>query len=250
MGINYWIGKTASTVRDAALVRRAPILWKRYPRGHVFPLDIARLTADRPLNMILDIGANVGQTATEFARWFPQATIHSFEPVAANFQQLKQRVAGSARITAHHAACGSKSGTQFIRYGAHHHLHTLAGSVAGADSDVASPADGETVHVTTVDEFCSQQRIDKIDLLKTDTEGYDLEVLRGAESLLSRGAVRFIFVEAGLNRQQSQTSFCAISDALAPRNFVFSGFYDPIRGGDHKEILWLCNALFTHRDAF
>ncbi len=249
MGINYWIGKTFCTMRDAALVRRAPLLYSRYPRGRVFPLDLARLTASRPLKMIFDVGANEGQTAAEFAHWFPTATIHSFEPVAANFQKLQQRVAGLPRATAHHAGCGSTSGTQFIHYGGHHHLHSLVGAADPQAGDAAASVAGEQVTVTTIDEFCADQRIDSIDLLKTDTEGYDLEVLKGAQGLLSRGAVRFIFVEAGLNHQPTQTPFCAVSDLLARQNFVFSGFYDPMRGGEHKEILWFCNALFTHRDA-
>jgi FkbM family methyltransferase len=246
VGLNFWVGKTFSTLRDAALVHRAPIVWSRYPRGHVFPLDLARFTARRPLKTIFDIGANQGQTATEFARWFPQASIHSFEPVAANFEVLRNAASKLQRVTAHHAACGSQPGAQFIRYGAHHHLHSLAGSDPSAPNEGVA---GETVTVTTVDAVCSLHHVDQIDLLKTDTEGYDLEVLKGAEGMLSRDAVRFIFVEAGLNRQPGQTSFCELSDVLSRRGFVFSGFYDPMRGGEHKEILWFCNALFTHRSA-
>lgn len=246
MGLNFWVGKTFATLRDAALVHRTPVVWSRYPRGHVFPLDLSRFTARRPLKTIFDIGANQGQTAAEFARWFPHASIHSFEPVAANFQELARQTAGLAGVTAHHAACGSQPGTQFIRYGVHHHLHSLASSDSSPGGESVP---GENVVVTTVDAFCAQHHIDQIDLLKTDTEGYDLEVLKGAEGMLSRNAIRFIFVEAGLNRQPGQTSFCELSDVLSQRGFVFSGFYDPMRGGEHKEILWFCNALFTHQSA-
>ncbi len=246
VGLNFWVGKTFSTLRDAALVHRAPLIRSRYPRGHVFPLDLSRFVARRPLKTIIDIGANQGQTAAEFARWFPEASIHSFEPVTANFEVLRNTASKLRGVTAHHAACGSQPGTQFIRYGSHHHLHSLAGSESVTAGDGVA---GETVSVTTVDAFCAEHRIDQIDLLKTDTEGYDLEVLRGAEGVLSRGAIRFIFVEAGLNRQPGQTSFCELSEILSQRGFVFSGFYDPMRGGEHKEILWFCNALFTHREA-
>jgi FkbM family methyltransferase len=244
MGINYWVGKTFASLRDAALVRRAPVLWSRYPRGHVLELDLARWTQKRPLKVIVDVGANVGQTALEFSRWFPTSAIHSFEPVKANFDLLRMRTVHSKQISAHHAACGAQSGTQMIRYGVHSHLHSLA-----AQGTTIAPDAGESVSVTTVDEFSAQHSIASIDLLKTDTEGYDLEVLRGAEAMLSRGAIRFVFVEAGLNGQQGQTPFCKIFERLAPHGFVFSGFYDPMRGGENREILWFCNALFTHRDA-
>ena len=49
--------------------------------------------------------------------------------------------------------------------------------------------------VTTVDEFSSQNKIDRIDVLKIDTEGFDLVVLEGARSMLQKRAIKFIYVE-------------------------------------------------------
>jgi FkbM family methyltransferase len=51
------------------------------------------------------------------------------------------------------------------------------------------------VSVRTIDDFCAEQAIAEIDLLKIDTEGYDLQVLEGARSLLTRGRVRFVYSE-------------------------------------------------------
>ena len=42
---------------------------------------------DEPL--ILDVGANVGQSIEAFRSWFPDAHIHSFEPSPATFARLK-----------------------------------------------------------------------------------------------------------------------------------------------------------------
>jgi len=40
------------------------------------------------------------------------------------------------------------------------------------------------VTITTIDAFCSANNIDQISVLKTDTEGFDAEVLRGADKML------------------------------------------------------------------
>ena len=53
----------------------------------------------------------------------------------------------------------------------------------------------EPVTVSTLDAFCSENEIATIDLLKIDTEGTDLEVLRGGERMLREGRIRFVVTE-------------------------------------------------------
>jgi len=55
-----------------------------------------------------------------------------------------------------------------------------------------------------------------VDILKTDIEGYHLEILRGAEFLLARNKISLVFSEAGFDREDRQhTNFC---DLLALRH--------------------------------
>ena len=61
--------------------------------------------------------------------------------------------------------------------------------------------------LSTLDEFVEVQRINEPIILKTDTEGYDLEVLRGAKRLLSSGMIEIIICEVGFNKEDSQHSF-------------------------------------------
>ena len=46
-----------------------------------------------------------------------------------------------------------------------------------------------------MDTFCSENTIDRVDLLKIDTEGFDLIVLQGGISMFKRRAIKFIYVE-------------------------------------------------------
>jgi FkbM family methyltransferase len=52
-----------------------------------------------------------------------------------------------------------------------------------------------TVQCQTVDQFCIDQHIESIDLLKIDAEGHDVKVLDGARNALIQRSVGFVFVE-------------------------------------------------------
>lgn len=51
------------------------------------------------------------------------------------------------------------------------------------------------IELDTVDEYCRRAGIDHIDVLKSDTQGFDLAVLQGADAMLQRKSVRLIYIE-------------------------------------------------------
>ena len=110
-----------------------------------------------------------------------------------------------------------------------------------------APAGTEDVHVTTMDQFCATNGIDRIDLLKTDTEGFDLQVLKGASKLLSRGRVRAIYSEAGVHVDDLRhTSLSSLLLYVENLNFYLYSLYDvPLRTARRESEFF--NALFVHR---
>lgn len=248
MNVNYIIGKVWGEIQTGVLRWRPPVLWNRYPRGRVFPLDLIRFSEAEPIRMILDIGANDGGTSLELSRWIPQATIHAFEPITETFEQLRRRTGHLRRMTPHQLACGAVRDRVQITLKQHSTINTLVGAVAvgAGELQAAERTPGvETIDVVTVDDFCREQQIHTIDLLKTDTEGFDMEVLQGAEEMLSAGRVRYVYAEVGFNGQPGQSDFCEIATLLRSHHFVLSGFYEPMRHGPGKKYLNFCNALFS-----
>jgi FkbM family methyltransferase len=65
----------------------------------------------------------------------------------------------------------------------------------------------EEIEIRTVDSFCSENNIDKINFLKIDVEGHELNVLIGACNLLKNKKIDFIQFEFGGCNIDSRTYF-------------------------------------------
>jgi len=164
-------------------------IWAGPPHGCDPYIDIDRRLTKTPITVIFDVGANRGQSALQFHRWFPSATLHCFEPVPATFAHLQQTVRGWPHVYTHMCALGSSRGRGTLQVD------------SGDDSltRISTDTNG-IVAVETLDEIVERLRVTAIDYLKIDTEGRDLEVLEGAARLLSTGAVAIVEVEAGMHR--------------------------------------------------
>jgi hypothetical protein len=99
------------------------------------------------------------------------------------------------------------------------------------------------VKVYTVAEYCEERRIDRIDILKLDTQAFDLEVLKGANRLLLDHRIHLIYMEIIFSElYQGQPRLDEIFGFLADRGFVLVGLYNfhyP------NELLGWADALFV-----
>jgi FkbM family methyltransferase len=185
-----------------------------YRRGMDEFRDIRRLLPRERINMIFDVGANVGETALAFRRHFPSATIHCFEPNS----ELAPRLTGlNANLNVHSVALSSRIGESgFSRFGASSDLYCLTDDVSG-----------EIVALDTVDNFCKSKSIDHIHYLKIDTEGHDLEVLRGAASMLADFRIDLIQAEVSMNPDNNlHVSFFKVANHLEPLGYRLFGIYE------------------------
>lgn len=182
-----------------SLLRRVGLEVRRAGNAPRSPFDAqARLLSSVSAPTIFDVGAHQGQTAKRYAALFPSARIVSFEPTPASFSELARTAATVERIDAHQLAIGEACGATTF------HL----GPVSQTNSLLRRPSVGRRyyperaqldrsidVEVTTLDTFCEQRSLSRIDLLKMDIQGGELAALRGARSLLERHAIGVIFTE-------------------------------------------------------
>jgi len=218
---------------------------KNVPVGVDICLDLRRCVPHRRINTIFDVGANTGQTARAFARYFPGARIFSFEPVEATCRQLAANTSSLPNVRCIHSALGATEEIRRLFHQKNSEWNSLAEGVNQATESGAY----ENVAVTSLDDFCSREGIRGIDLLKTDTEGFDLEVLRGAQRTLEGGRVLFIYSEVTFEKSDyKHTNFFQLAEFLKDFNFRFVSLYDQITNRNLTGSAY-SNALFSNPEA-
>lgn len=211
------------------------------PKGVDVFRDLQRFGYASHIQTIFDVGANIGQFATSALKSVPAAQLVCFEPVESSHAALKEALDGFSNVKTFRAAVGSEPGelrmTSSFRSVTNHLL--LPGEEAPAGMQT------EVVPVRTVTDVCKELQVKEIGLLKTDTEGFDIEVLRGAEEMLSAGKVFLVLVEVGFSdTDRGHTPFSAVRELL--KDFDVVGFYE--QGSDANfSALDRADALFIHR---
>ena len=82
----------------------------------------------------------------------------------------------------------------------------------------------ENVKITTIDNYCLDKKIDKIDLLKIDTQGYEDKVLEGSKISFEKEKVRAVITEIMFdNVYEKYFSFSDIEKHILPYNFRMVG---------------------------
>jgi FkbM family methyltransferase len=201
------------------------------------------LKADR-LGTVLDIGANIGTVTKRLTEFFPDSDIFSFEPVPSTYEKLIQNTRNLKRVTVIQAGMFNHVGEGEITAKPHSPQNTLL-----FDERVKNSHHGMTtasVPLLTVDKFCNNHGIDHIGLLKTDTEGSDLQVLQGAETRLRSGWVDFILTECafpGVGEDLAHSSFDTIHKFVISFGYHVVSFYT----GGVNELGWIWGDVLFRR---
>jgi FkbM family methyltransferase len=147
---------------------------------------ILGLTPPSQRLQVIDVGANVGRwsaamlAAAGHAGRAGDLELHAFEPSAYTFQRMEAALRGE-QVTLHQMAVSDRTGWSLLHVAAPgagtNSLHT---STAGLPVQST-----EEVPVTTLDSYASRTGLGDLTLVKIDTEGHDLSVLRGARELFA-----------------------------------------------------------------
>lgn len=152
--------------------------------------EVARLLRATEVNLVLDVGANVGQFAQGLRRSGYPGRIASFEPVAEPFARLEAAAAGDDLWSVYPYALGAEDGPAEINRVPGTMSSMLPASEFGKEwSDKLQRQTTQTIQVRRLESVFDEvtRGLDPVRAyLKMDTQGFDLQVFEGARAALDR----------------------------------------------------------------
>ena len=200
----------------------------------------------KKVNEIIDAGANVGNVSQKYATLFPNAKIHAFEPIPEAILQFKEKHSGNDKVFLNEKGLSETAGKLTLNINKSIDTSSFLETVQiGATSDKSCETERVLVaDITTVDEYCLKNNINHIDILKMDTQGSKLNILKGAEKMLSDGKISLIFTEIYFKKQYlNQPDFYDIATFLRKYDYHLKDIYEAYY--NESQILW-GDAIFFH----
>jgi FkbM family methyltransferase len=204
------------------LLRRVGLEVRRVrgPQGPLGP--VIRLIQREGISLVLDVGANAGQFANHLRHMGYRGRIVSFEPVADAHRELLKTAAGDDSWTvAPPIALGAQGGEISINVAVY---SGLSSALPPSSSHVQAYAPSVTIATEVVPchrlDTVAEQYLRPGDraLLKVDVQGFEKQVLQGAESLLQE--LRGVYIEVSLQPlYEGQALAPDILDYLDRRGF-------------------------------
>jgi len=169
--------------------------------------------------VILDIGANIGHYSIMLRKQHIRLPLFAFEPHPAAFKKL-EAAARSYRFTPVALGAGEVPATAAI--------YDYAGDGGSEHASIykevieqlhEGQAEEKHITLTTIDDFIAGNQLSKIALLKIDTEGHELGVLKGAQRAIERGLIGAVQIEFNEMNVISRTFFRDIVAVLPGYDF-------------------------------
>jgi FkbM family methyltransferase len=121
--------------------------------------------------VVVDGGANIGLSAIWFLGGHPGARVHCFEPEPENLALLERNVGSRPDVRVNRAALGREAGRLTLHVSSNTAMHSMKGTSDGG-RDI-------TVAVISLADYLRERRLDRIDVLKLDVEGSEMDVVEG-----------------------------------------------------------------------
>jgi FkbM family methyltransferase len=194
---NKWFIQSSTGIR-AQLHERTDFLFLLRTGQVAFSEDVIRASLEESGQIAFDVGANVGLISAALSKNFEE--VHSFEPDPRCHDLFHSNLdANCARnVKLHKVGLSSKDKSQAFNLGAELGHSTLEGAhITRLESSIC-------IESRTLDSYAKELGISRIDLLKIDVEGHELDVLVGATSLLRHKAIHKIIFEHSAALFESQ----------------------------------------------
>jgi FkbM family methyltransferase len=182
------------------------------------------LSSYRPIRTCIDVGANVGLTAIVMTLAFPDATVHAFEPSKYNYRYLLENTQNFPNIVPYNLGVWSDQRITTIsmptdeQRPTQRHWKTNCGLLSVYGKGGLS----EEIHTIALDDYFS----DRVDVIKVDVEGAEIDVLKGAERILAEDRPLIAMEVRGLNLKMAGRTVEEAEAFIDERGYVCTGHID------------------------
>jgi len=205
------------------ITRYAPPIPPVIPPGVDPYFDIGKLV-NRNLPIIaFDVGGNTGQSVETLKRVMPQCEVHSFEPSPTTYELLAKNAEAYTDVYLNNLAVGSSCTERTFLENVYSDMSSFLEPSGSGWGEMVKET---TVQVTTLDRYCEEKNIPYVSILKTDTQGYDFEVLKGATGLMADNRIQLILTEIIFSDMyKGLPAFDEMYRFLLDRRFRLVSFY-------------------------
>lgn len=179
-----------------------------------------------PNPVVVEAGAFRGFDTVVMAECWPQGTIYAFEPVPQLFTQLQTKAANYQNIICYQCALSDKNGQASFHLAQRPEklgIPTQAGSLLKPKERLTwsemQYSQEIIVPTITLDSWAQATRIDKLDFLWLDVQGYALPILQAMPTLLKTIQVIYVEVEF-IEAYEGQACYQQVREWLEQQGFV------------------------------
>jgi FkbM family methyltransferase len=196
--------------------------------------------------VVLDVGAHAGQYAKIFSRLAPRGQVYAFEPgsYARSILRVALALNRCRNVAVVPLALGSREGTEILTLPVKRPGSYGFGLAHFGPETRFTTVERETVAVSTIDRMAELLGLTRLDFIKADIEGWELQLVRGGEQAIRRfRPVMLLELNAqALARagDDLETAFAAISElGYCPSVIDATGAFTPVAAPRNGDIWWL-----------
>ena len=196
---------------------KKPKFYKYYFNG-VSPLfELTPLIKElKDINTLIDVGSNKGQFSAILRNFYPQVSIHSFEPQIDELN-IQKKLLGSSNINYYAFALGDENKNMLFNITKRKDSSSLLDPLL-KNNKIYSENKRINVSVKKLDTVLNINKLTKPILLKLDVQGFELKALIGAQSVLDN--VDYIISEISfLDVYKNQVNADDLIKYLKSKNF-------------------------------
>lgn len=229
-GMNYGIGAYVDQSGEEWVLKQISKLYKN----------------EKPI--IFDVGANHGDYTFAVIKHIPQAMVYSFEPSLPTFNLLTSSLKNFNVNTVQVGFSNEKKTTKL-------YFDNQTSGLASVypinyDHLKGTILNQEEIQLIKLDDFCLEQKISLIHLLKIDVEGHEFEVLEGAKNLIESNSIHMIQFEFGIAMMESKRFLKDFKELLSQYVIyrILQDGIEPLIFDEKVEIFLTTNYLAIHKN--